>query len=722
MITSITLNKVASYRNESVLNTDKRVNLIYGLNGTGKSTFSDFLYNPKDERYANCSINGLEDDDEIVVYNQSFIRDYFYEPEGISGIFTLSKENSDAKRIIDETNEKIRLLNKKKRDLEDELIKEEKNYKKGEDRFYNHAWEIKEKYAGSDRVLSFCLDGFKGNKQVLFQQLASTPKTDQGLDFSIEDLKKDAISLQGDVKPEERLQQINLRLNEIEGSNLLSKAIVGNRDSSVAALIEELGNSDWVNQGLAYVNIEDGVGRCPFCQQETISELLIKHITDFFDETFETDKKAVGELEVAYEEIGRKAMETMEHISKSPFADKYQEELERVRLDFKDIFSKNKMRLKEKVENLSIAISLESTISCEVDINRIIDVINNDIDEYNNRIKDIRGSKNALKEKFWLLMRDSYDSIVALYFKQEREFVKRTNTIKRELEGIKQEIKRNSDVVGENQKKTVNIDEAVDNIKQGLIDLGITDFTIEKYSEEDALYRLVRDSGEEDVFKTLSEGEKMVISFLYFMELCRGESKAERHADKKIIVIDDPISSLSHIYVFNIGRLIHKEFLRTEKYEQIFVLTHSLYFFYELTNLNHEEREKHQSLYRICKNENGSSFCTMKYEEIQNDYQAYWHIIKDKNQAPALIANCMRNVIEYFFNFVEKQDLNNVFQKKELQNVRFQAFNRYMNRESHSKGQNIFDIKEFDYQEFKEAFELIFKLTGYPEHYKKMMR
>lgn len=55
-----------------------------------------------------------------------------------------------------------------------------------------------------------------------------------------------------------------------------------------------------------------------------------------------------------------------------------------------------------------------------------------------------------------------------------------------------------------------------------MIDIGITDFTIEKYSEEEALYRLKREDSDEDVFKTLSEGEKMVISFLYFIELCKG--------------------------------------------------------------------------------------------------------------------------------------------------------------------------------------------------------
>ena len=45
-----------------------------------------------------------------------------------------------------------------------------------------------------------------------------------------------------------------------------------------------------------------------------------------------------------------------------------------------------------------------------------------------------------------------------------------------------------------------------------------------------------------------------------------------------------------------------------------------------------------------------------------------------------------------------------------------------MNRESHSKGQNIFDIKEFDYESFREAFKLVFEITGYKEHYKKMSK
>ena len=72
----------------------------------------------------------------------------------------------------------------------------------------------------------------------------------------------------------------------------------------------------------------------------------------------------------------------------------------------------------------------------------------------------------------------------------------------------------------------------------------------------------------------------------------------------------------------------------------------------------------------MSKNASGSNIQEMKYEEIQNDYQAYWSVINDPDQPPGLIANCMRNIVEYFFNFVRRKDLNNVFQMPVLQDVK----------------------------------------------------
>ena len=45
-----------------------------------------------------------------------------------------------------------------------------------------------------------------------------------------------------------------------------------------------------------------------------------------------------------------------------------------------------------------------------------------------------------------------------------------------------------------------------------------------------------------------------------------------------------------------------------------------------------------------------------------------------------------------------------------------------MNIDSHSEGQNIFEIKEFNYNSFKDACELVFRKVDYEEHYNKMMK
>ena len=721
MISKIVLNGVASYKKEAVLDTDKKVNLLYGLNGTGKSTFSEFLYDQTGARFSQCSIEGLEENDTVLVYNQKFVQDTFYEPEGIHGIFTLSKGNADAQKVIDTTSAEVKKLTEQKRKIEEKKTKDEQKHLGEIEEYKKQVWKIKTEYTGGDRVLEFCLDGLKGNKDTLFKHIVSLEKPEGELDYSVDDLKKEAQQLQGEAQSRQLLSKVLINVEDIEQSELLSKVIVGNKNSSVASLIETLGNSDWVNTGIKYVHIDGEKGVCPFCQQKTITQNFLKQINAYFDESYNRDKSQIEQMISRYDAEIKKATDFFNAIKDDFFLEKNKAEIESLSANLISVLKHNLNTLREKVKTLSIQVSLQPINKIIESINSIIENANSEITLYNQRIADIKGSKSKIRDSFWRLMRKEYNSVIELYAANEKAYEQLVKNIQKELQEKTSEINTNTALIEENRKKTVNIDEAVANIKNGLIDIGITDFTIEKYSEEEALYRLKREDLDEDVFKTLSEGEKMVISFLYFIELCKGESIAEKASNKKIVVIDDPISSLSHIYVFNIGRLIHNEFLRTQKYDQLFILTHSLYFFYELTNTNHKERKESQKLFRICKNTESSYFEDMKYEDIQNDYQAYWHIIKDEKQPPALIANCMRNVMEYFFNFVEKQDFAQVFQRPELQENRYMAFNRYMNRESHSKGQNIFDIKEFNYDSFREAFKKVFETEGYIDHYNKMM-
>jgi wobble nucleotide-excising tRNase len=722
MITKINLNKVASYKSQTALETDKKVNLIYGLNGTGKSTLSDYLFHRADEKFKSCSVEGLDDNHEILVYNQTFIQETFFEAENVKGIFTLSKENKEAETKIANAQKEIAKLESEKLTKNRELEAEKSAITQKQEFAKNAVWKIKTDYSGGDRVLEFCLDKLMGSKDSLYNHIVSLIKPTTKPIRSIDDLKNDLQSISGDnAQKYSTLPQITFAQQNIETETLFSKQIVGNENSTVSQLIKELDNSDWVKEGLSYLPKEQTQenSTCPFCQEKTISSDLVESIKKYFDASYEADinslKTFLEKYSLEIQNIPNKAV-----FEGNPKFEIHKKDFEIKYFGFVKVVEDNKKLIEDKIKTASVSVTLKSSTKALEEVNEVINKINSLVAEHNKNIDQKDTVKTTIKKTFWEIMRWDYDQTISSIIADKSASKNRIDTIETAIKDNSIKISAQNLIISVQQKQTVNIEEAITNINSGLTDLGIADFEIKKHS--DNFYKIVRGENQERVFRSLSEGEKMIISFLYFIELCRGKKEATETGKKKVVVIDDPISSLSHIYVFNIGRLIHSEFLRSEKYEQVFLLTHSLYFFYEMTDTNKERRKEQQKLFRLRKNGTGSEILEMSYEEIQNDYHAYWFIVKDDKQPAALIANCMRNIIEYFFNFVEKRDLNNVFQKQEMQNNRFQAFNRYVNRESHSLGQNIFDIKEFNYQDFKDAFAELFKVTGYEDHYKKMIK
>jgi len=733
MISKITLNNVASYKKPTVLETDKKINLIYGLNGTGKSVFSNYLYKPTEDRYKDCRIDGLDDSHEILVYNQTFIHENFFEPENLKGIFTLSKTNKDAKMKIENAQKEIVKFETDKESNNKELQTINNEIASKQEKTKDKIWEIKTNYTGGDRVLEFCLEGYKKDGSKLLAFVEGLIKPDKKPIKTIEILKEDVQSLAGDnAQKYDVLNLISFHAQSIESESLFSKQIVGNENSTVSELIVKLGNSDWVKDGLKYLpnEIKNEAEVCPFCQESTITKQLFRNIKDYFDASYEADINSLKNFLKKYSEaihsIPEKSM-----FETNPKYEKYRKDFELKYNNFIKIVDDNLKQIESKIMSPSIAITLKDSVGSLEELNKVIEDINSLISEHNEKIDRKESVLKEIKTMFWEIMRWDYDQTISSYTSDKTQSKNKIEAINKTIEDIESKIEKQTKIIVEQQKNTVNIEEAITNINNGLIDLGIEDFKIVPHL--DNLYKIVRKQSNDRIFNSLSEGEKMIISFLYFIELCKGKKDATEADKKKIIVIDDPISSLSHIYVFNVGRLIKNEYLGKRetkngavnwsyKYEQVFILTHSLYFFYEITEIKHEERKESQRLFRLTKNEDGSSFFPMNYEEIQNDYQAYWYIIKDEKQPPALIANCMRNIIEYFFNFVEKKDLNNFFSQEPLNSTRFQAFYRYINRESHTLGQNIYDFKEFNYNDFKDAFMELFKIAGYEEHYRKMIK
>lgn len=282
MITKINLNKVASYKSQATLETDKPLNLIYGLNGTGKSTLSNYLLKRTDEKFNNCSIEGLDDNHDILVYNQTFIQENFFESESLKGIFTLSKENKEAETKISDAQKEIEKLEKDLVKESEQLETERVSINQKLDGAKNTVWKIKTDYSGGDRVLEFCLEGYKGSKDNLFNHLLSIPKPNDKPEKSIDDLKNEIQAISGEnAQKYTHVPKIDFSSSNIEDEDIFNKQIVGNENSSVSELITKLGNSDWVKSGLKYLPEEpiEENENCPFCQEKTISNELIDEIT-----------------------------------------------------------------------------------------------------------------------------------------------------------------------------------------------------------------------------------------------------------------------------------------------------------------------------------------------------------------------------------------------------------------------------------------------------------
>ncbi len=118
----LVIKNVRSYSKERSINIDlsKKVNLIYGQNGSGKSTISGYFYSPSNVAYNDCSFS-KEGDYNYVVYNNQFVEDSFYHKSEQPGVFTLSQSNKEVLDDIKQSDKKIASLKSRLTRLDSEI-------------------------------------------------------------------------------------------------------------------------------------------------------------------------------------------------------------------------------------------------------------------------------------------------------------------------------------------------------------------------------------------------------------------------------------------------------------------------------------------------------------------------------------------------------------------------------------------------------------------------
>lgn len=728
MITKISLKNITSYGEiPGILQTDKRINLVYWLNGTWKTTISNYLQDRNNPIFSDCSLDWLWNE-KVLVYNQKFIDENFYESTTQKWIFTLSSENREAEEKIEKANEeieKLKLLIKNEANwtwLYYDLEKTKNDLEQIKNTAQEKLWEIKNTYSWWDRVLEFCLEGKKGSKESLFQYINSINKPTQQPATTIEQLKQDAATITGDsvVYDETLIETIGEDFENLWNQDILQEVIVWKEDSIISDLIKKLNHSSWVKQWLSYTQkptTENEV--CPFCQQSTINNELYQSIEEYFDITYQKNIQEIQNLLDIYNTKYNELTTYKEELLKIDFIKENETEFNLLYDLLLSKIERNISLIKIKQADPSQKILLETLWTTQTDLNDFLGEIKSKIIEHNEKVQNKAKTKQKIIKDFWELMRWEYDQTIVSHLTQKTRYESEKVWIEikiTEINGL-QQVQR--EIVVDAQKDVINIDEAIDNINTELKLFWTEWFSIVK-TDDWAWYKIYRENTTNwDLFKSLSEWEKTVISFLYFIELCKWKETEDETIDEKIAIIDDPISSLSHMYVFNIAQLIRKNFFQDVAYKQVFVLTHNLYFFHELL---HKIKNSDFSLFRTLKN-TVSHISILDRKDIQNEYQSYRQIIKDHDENKATevaLANSMRNILERFFWFIDKYNFNELTQELE-KDEKNNFFIRYINKESHSDAINISDTKEIDPILFKSAFKQIFIDAGFEDHYNKMM-
>ncbi|WP_309138288.1 AAA family ATPase [Escherichia coli] len=118
----LTIRGVRSYGADKDVRIDlsNKVTLIYGQNGSGKSTISNYFSGYYPEKYHQCR---FESQVELfpLVFNQDYIERKFSLENVQPGIFTLSEHNKDIQEQVDDNRKKITRVDTKISELNTEI-------------------------------------------------------------------------------------------------------------------------------------------------------------------------------------------------------------------------------------------------------------------------------------------------------------------------------------------------------------------------------------------------------------------------------------------------------------------------------------------------------------------------------------------------------------------------------------------------------------------------
>jgi wobble nucleotide-excising tRNase len=730
MIEEINIKAVASYDETGILiNNLRRVNFIYGANGCGKTTISNFLENHTDDNFSSCAYNWFNNNPlKTLVYNKNFRVKNFGKGK-LEGIFTLGQASTEKVALIEKKSEQLKQIQKEGEAIKNSLDGLIKSKTKSEDEFRENVWyNLYKKY---EITFSEAFEKLK-RKEAFKDYLLSEFIENKSNLKSFDELKESAKTIFGEIPVE--ISEINLvdseRINEILDNSIWKKVIVGKADVDIAKLIQKLNINDWVNQGREYIQ-EDNV--CPFCQEKTITEDFKSQLENYFDEAYLGNLKLLKDLKQEYNQLIENLLNELNNIEET------QKTLANSKLNNEVYSSYLKTLTSQNIANIEIINNKvkEPSRSFEItnlkgQINLIKGLIldaNTEIEKHNKIVLNFRAEKTKLINEVWRFLVEEYKVQIIAYNKDISGKDTGINKLNAQLQSKRNDYSSLKSEIIELSKTVTSIQPTIDEINKLLVSYGFLNFKIMPSSEE-GFYQIQRDNGEL-AESTLSEGEITFITFLYFLQLAKGGNTEENVNDERILVIDDPISSLDSNVLFVISTLI-KEIIKNVKNDignikQIIILTHNVYFHKEVSFEGNNRGPGQRPYYWILRKNNKISTIHPYNENnpIQSSYELLWREIKEwQDNSGTTIQNTMRRILENYFSILGKNRddiLISKFETHEEKDI-CRSLLSWINEGSHTLPDDMYiELPDGMITKYLKVFKDIFMLTDNIGHYNMMM-
>jgi len=731
------------------------VNFFFGKNGSGKTTIGRQI---RDDRSLEYDPLMPRQNYDVLVYNQDFIEENFRTYDGFKGVFTISKKGVDDSHEIEvkeaQKKEYQRLANEAKEQLDKNQAELAEAYKTFSSDCFRNVKEIRETY--KDQLKGFL------KPDPFAQKVLNTSSIIEYDEKKLAELYKSAFDssleayLYFDTFPEHALD-----IGVVPACPLLEEPIVSRSDTEFSRFVKALNATDWVRAGHeAFPHPQDGL--CPYCQQKLPADFEEK-IAACFDTQYLNDIEAVK----AFRDTYRGYMLNLYHIFSGNLDKKTLPELDlehyKAQLGvFSEKVKNNITLIDQKIQKPASVVTLEDITPDMLDMNYITMKINEKIDENNRAFAERKNSIERFPQVLWGMIAHRLQGEIESY----RSKLQKLEEEHTQLVGKK---KLNEELIytfdkkiSELGKTNMTILKAIEDINLLLDESGFEGFHIEKSDRAKNAYRVVRQNKDRTTAVKLSEGERNFIAFLYFYQTVKGSLDDSGIVKDKIVVIDDPISSMDSNVMFLVSALVRElieicnnntEYrhiqVKGNYIKQIFILTHNAYF-HKVITCNQIDRFKSVNFYMVDKMNNISTVThcidyskesagdLVNVNPVKNSYAALWAEYKALDSSLPLM-NVMHRILDYYFLDIcgydgidirqeilvkHKDDFIETSENGTEDRTKFQTASALLAYIAAGIGSDDVHYVRIDQptEKMKDVFKMIFERLGQGKHYELMMR